>query len=79
MKLRHEIENQPLVAGDGFKQIGLTLKDARFAGLSMGDISEKLRISVDFLTKLETGAFNDLPAPVYVLRLSTKLCTLRWA
>ena len=63
-----EIENNPLVTGDGFKQIGSTLKDARVSqGLSMGDISEKLRISVDFLTKLETGAFNDLPAPVYVL------------
>ena len=68
MKLRHEIENQPLVAGDGFKQIGSTLKDARLSqGFSIKDISEQLRISVDFLTKLEAGLFNELPAPAYVV------------
>ena len=68
MKLRHEIENQPLVAGDGFKQIGSTLKDARLSqGSSIKDISERLRISVDFLTKLEAGLFNELPAPAYVV------------
>ena len=68
MKLRHEIEKQPLVAGDGFKQIGSTLKDARLSqGLSIKDISEQLRISVDFLTKLEAGSFNELPAPAYVV------------
>ena len=62
MKLRHEIANQPLVAGDEFKQvagdefkqIGSTLKDARLSqGYSIKDISEQLRISVDFLAKLE--------------------------
>ena len=63
-----KIENRPLVAGDGFKQIGSTLKDARLSdGLSIKDISEQLRISVDFLTKLEAGAFNELPAPAYVI------------
>ena len=63
-----KIENNPLVAGDGFKQIGSTLKAARVSeGLSVRDISEKLRISVDFLTKLEAGAFNELPAPAYVI------------
>jgi cytoskeleton protein RodZ len=68
LKLRHEIEKQPLVAGDGFKQIGSTLKDARLSqGLSIKDISEQLRISVDFLTKLEAGSFNELPAPAYVV------------
>ena len=68
MKLRHEIENQTLVAGDGFKQIGSTLKDARLSqGFSLKDISEQLRISVDFLTKLESGSFNELPAPAYVV------------
>ena len=68
MKLRHEIENQLLVEGDGFKQIGSTLKDARLSrGFSIKDISEQLRISVDFLTKLETGSFNELPAPAYVV------------
>ena len=68
MKLRHEIENQLLVEGDGFKQIGSTLKDARLSkGFSIKDISEQLRISVDFLTKLEAGSFNELPAPAYVV------------
>ncbi|MFL2846056.1 MAG: helix-turn-helix domain-containing protein [Candidatus Puniceispirillaceae bacterium] len=63
-----KVENRPLVAVDGFKQIGSTLKDARLShGLSVKDISEKLRISVDFLTKLESGAFNELPAPAYVI------------
>ncbi|MDC0062522.1 DUF4115 domain-containing protein [Candidatus Puniceispirillum sp.] len=63
-----KVENRPLVAVDGFKQIGSTLKDARLShGLSVKDISEKLRISVDFLTKLEAGAFNELPAPAYVI------------
>jgi cytoskeleton protein RodZ len=68
LKLRHEIENQLLVEGDGFKQIGSTLKDARLShGFSIKDISEQLRISVDFLTKLEAGSFNELPAPAYVV------------
>lgn len=63
-----KIENNPLVASDEFKQIGLTLKSARVSGgLSVRDISEKLRISVDFLTKLEAGTFNELPAPAYVI------------
>ncbi len=62
-----KVENRPVVASDGFKQIGSTLKEARLSrGLSVKDISEQLRISVDFLTKLEAGAFNDLPAPAYV-------------
>ena len=63
-----KVENSPLVEGDGFKQIGLTLKSARRSHrLSVKDISEQLRISVDFLTKLEAGAFNELPAPAYVI------------
>ena len=68
MTLREEAESTPLVEGDGFKQIGSALKDARLSqGLSVRDISEQLRISVDFLTKLEAGAFNELPAPAYVV------------
>ena len=63
-----KVESRPLVAGDGFKQIGSTLKDARLSqGFSLKDISEQLRISVDFLTKLEAGLFNELPAPAYVV------------
>ena len=63
-----KVENRPLVAGDGFKQIGSTLKDARLSyGRSVKDISEQLRISVDFLTKPEASAFDELPAPAYVI------------
>ena len=62
-----KVEKKPLAAGDGFKQIGSTLKDARRSrGWSVRDVSEQLRISVDFLTKLEAGAFTELPAPAYV-------------
>ena len=67
MTLKQKLENESLIAGDGFKQIGSSLKQARLSqGLSVRNISEKLRISVDFLTKLEAGAFNELPAPAYV-------------
>ena len=58
---------QPVVAEDSFEQIGLTLKQARRAqGLKISDVSQQLRISVDYLSKLETGAFDQLPAPAYV-------------
>ena len=62
------VENISLVSGDDFKQIGSALRDARLSqGQSVKDISEQLRISVDFLTKLESGAFSELPAPAYVI------------
>ena len=58
---------QPVVAGDSFEQIGSTLKQARQAqGLKISDVSQQLRISVDYLSKLEMGAFDQLPAPAYV-------------
>jgi cytoskeleton protein RodZ len=58
---------QPVVAEDSFEQIGLTLKQARRAqGLKISDVSQQLRISVDYLSKLEMGAFDQLPAPAYV-------------
>jgi cytoskeleton protein RodZ len=58
---------QPVVADDSFEQIGSTLKQARRAqGLKISDVSQQLRISVDYLSKLETGAFDQLPAPAYV-------------
>ena len=67
MTLRHETENKTSGPSDSFKQIGLTLKGARRSqGLSIKDVSEKLRISVDYLTKLEVGSFDQLPAPAYV-------------
>jgi cytoskeleton protein RodZ len=58
---------QPVVADDSFEQIGSTLKQARRAqGLKTSDVSQQLRISVDYLSKLEMGAFDQLPAPAYV-------------
>ncbi len=67
MTLRNETENKTSGTSDSFKQIGLTLKGARRSqGLSIKDVSEKLRISVDYLTKLEVGSFDELPAPAYV-------------
>ena len=56
-----------LVAGDSFEQIGSTLKHARrLQGLKISDVSQHLRISVDYLSKLESGTFDQLPAPAYV-------------
>ena len=56
-----------LVAGDSFEQIGSTLKHARrLQGLKISDVSQHLRISVDYLSKLESGAFDQLLAPAYV-------------
>ena len=58
---------QPVVADDSFEQIGSTLEEARRAqGLKISDVSHQLRISVDYLSKLESGAFDELPAPAYV-------------
>ena len=58
---------QTLVASDSFEQIGSTLAEARRAqGLKINDVSQQLRISVDYLSKLELGAFDELPAPAYV-------------
>ena len=60
-------ETQPLAASDSAEQIGLTLEEARRAqGLKISDVSQQLRISVDYLVKLELGAFDELPAPAYV-------------
>ena len=67
MKRKNGIEKTLLGADDSFKQIGLTLKCARrLHGHSIKEVSEQLRISVDYLSKLEAGAFQDLPAPAYV-------------
>ena len=56
-----------LVADDSFDQIGSTLKHARrLQGLKISDVSQQLRISIDYLSKLESGAFDQLPAPAYV-------------
>ena len=60
-------DTHPLVPDDSFEQIGATLEKARRAqGLQISDVSQQLRISHDFLSKLELGAFDELPAPAYV-------------
>ena len=60
-------DTQTLLANDSFEQIGSTLQVARLAqGLKISDVSQQLRISVDYLSKLELGAFDELPAPAYV-------------
>ena len=67
MTLTKKIADAPLDARDGFKQIGLTLRSARRSkGRSVSEVSDQLRISIDYLTKLEAGKFEELPAPVYV-------------
>ena len=67
MARRKNTGNIPLGIEDSFKRIGLTLRDARrLQRQSIKEVSGQLRISVDYLSKLETGAFYDLPAPAYV-------------
>ena len=56
-----------MVANDSFEQIGSTLKSARRGqGVKILDVSQQLRISGDYLSYLESGAFDQLPAPAYV-------------
>ena len=56
-----------MVANDSFEQIGSTLKSARRGqGVKILDVSQQLRISGDYLSHLESGAFDQLPAPAYV-------------
>ena len=63
----HLNDTQTLLADDSFEQIGSALKEARQAqGMKINDVSQQLRISVDYLSKLELGAFDELPAPAYV-------------
>lgn len=56
-----------MVAIDSFEKIGSTLKSARRSQrFTIRDVSQQLRISVDYLSYLENGAFDELPAPAYV-------------
>ncbi|MBL6774128.1 MAG: helix-turn-helix domain-containing protein [Candidatus Puniceispirillum sp.] len=56
-----------MVANDSFEKIGSTLKSARRSQrFKIRDVSQQLRISVDYLSYLENGAFDELPAPAYV-------------
>ena len=52
---------------DSFKKIGSALRVARKErGLRTADVATELRISADYLRLLETGDFDQLPAPTYV-------------
>lgn len=52
---------------DSFKRIGKQLQEARkVRGLRTADVARELRISVDHLRWLESGDFDQLPAPTYV-------------
>ena len=52
---------------DSFKSIGNELQAERKArGMRTADVARELRISVDYLRLLESGEFDQLPAPTYV-------------
>ena len=52
---------------DSFKRIGKQLQAARKErGLRTADVARELRISADYLRLLESGDFDQLPAPTYV-------------
>ena len=52
---------------DSFKRIGKQLQAARKErGLRTSDVARELRISADYLRWLESGDFDQLPAPTYV-------------
>ena len=52
---------------DSFKRIGKQLQVARKElGLRTADVARELRISADYLRLLESGDFDQLPAPTYV-------------
>ena len=58
-------ENQ--MTADSYKRIGMQLKTARREkGFRLSDVARELRISSDYLNLLETGEFDQLPAPTYV-------------
>ena len=52
---------------DSFKRIGKQLQEARKErALRLTDVARELRISADYLKLLESGNFDQLPAPTYV-------------
>ena len=58
-------ENQ--MTADSYKRIGMQLKTARRdLGFRRLDVARELRISGDYLKLLESGEFDQLPAPTYV-------------
>jgi cytoskeleton protein RodZ len=60
------VQKDPLV--DELELIGAKLKQARVgANLSLQDISDRTRISLRFLTAIESDDFAALPGRVYVI------------
>ena len=58
-------ENQ--MTADSYERIGTQLKTARREhGFRLSDVARELRISGDYLKLLESGDFDQLPAPTYV-------------
>jgi cytoskeleton protein RodZ len=58
-------ENQ--MTADSYKRIGMQLKTARRDHeFRLTDVARELRISGDYLKLLESGEFDQLPAPTYV-------------
>ena len=52
---------------DSFQRIGKQLQCVRKErGLRLSDVARELRISAEYLKLLESGDFDQLPAPTYV-------------
>jgi len=55
------------MTADSYNRIGTQLKTARREqGFRLSDVARELRISGDYLKLLESGEFDQLPAPTYV-------------
>ena len=55
------------MTADSYKRIGMQLKTVRRDhGFRLSDVARELRISADYLKLLESGEFDQLPAPTYV-------------
>ena len=60
---------------DSFKRIGKQLQAARKErALRLADVARELRISADYLKLLESGDFDQLPAPTYVSGFLRSYC-----
>ncbi|MDB2514425.1 DUF4115 domain-containing protein [Alphaproteobacteria bacterium] len=68
MTVKHSTEfDENQMTDDSYKRIGTQLKTARREhGFRLSDVARELRISGDYLKLLESGEFDQLPAPTYV-------------
>ena len=68
LKDKHSTEfDENQMTADSYKRIGTQLKTARREhGFRLSDVARELRISGDYLKLLESGEFDQLPAPTYV-------------